>query len=716
MLKNISVGMKVSLTVGIAAAIIFGVIIWSSSTALYKISLTRVHEAMDMEGRIGAEQIRAYLDVELNRAGDLGATFLGLKNAGGASRETAVEILRTVLRENQHVLGVWVCFEPNAFDGMDGIYAHTPGHDASGRFIPYASRSGNVISVAPLEDYDKPGPGDYYLKARNSGTETIIDPYSYNVGGKETLLVTVSVPILENGQVIGVAGVDLSTDQIQALVGTIKPFGEGYAFLFSNNTTYVAHPNPEQIGRSILDVRSDAQERDRDVRQGRRRIEESRSLATGLTTYFVFTPISIGRTQTPWSLAITAPIDTLMADTKSTVNLSVVKGVVGLLILLGLIFLLNRFLVAKPIHGLMRFSEAVAKGDLQARSNIDQGDEIGKLNLNIQEMVSTLVSKMKEAEQQSELARQETEKARIATQEAEEARAQAETAKRDGMLQAAASIEGVVERMTSASEELAAQVEQASRGAEEQKGRTGETATAMEEMNATVLEVAKNASNAAEGSDKARTKAQEGAEVVTRAVTAINQVENQTQAMKENLGKLGRQAEQIGRIMTVIEDIADQTNLLALNAAIEAARAGDAGRGFAVVADEVRKLAEKTMTATKEVGDAISAIQEGTKSNIQGVEQAVHSVAEATKLAHSSGDALREIVTMVEEAADQVRSIATAAEEQSSASEEINRSVDDINRISSETSEVMDQSAQAVSELAQQAVELRELVQRLKNG
>ncbi|WP_031388200.1 methyl-accepting chemotaxis protein [Desulfonatronum thiodismutans] len=716
MLKSISVGMKVSLTVGIAAAIIFGVIIWSSSTALHEISLNRVHEAMDMEGRIGAEQIRAYLEVELNRAGDLGAALLGLKNSGDASRETGVEILRTVLRENQHVLGVWVCFEPNAFDGLDGLYAHAPGHDASGRFIPYASRSGNVISVAPLEDYDKPGPGDYYLKARNSGAEAIIDPYYYNVGGKETLLVTVSAPILENGRVIGVAGVDLSTDRIQAMVGTIKPLGEGYAFLFSNNTTYVAHPNPEQIGKSILEVRSDAQERDRDVRQGRRRIEESRSLATGLTTYFVFTPINIGRTQTPWSLAITAPIDTLMADTKSTVNLSVIKGVAGLLILLGLIFLLNRYLVAKPIQGLMLFSEAVAKGDLQARSNIDQNDEIGKLNQNIQKMVAALVSKMKEAEHQSELARQETEKAQVATQEAEEARAQAETAKRDGMLQAATNIEGVVERMTSASEELSAQVEEASRGAEEQTNRTGETATAMEEMNATVLEVAKNASQAAEASDMARTKAVDGAKVVSDSVKAINTVQTQAQEMKNNLDQLGRQAEQIGKIMTVIEDIADQTNLLALNAAIEAARAGDAGRGFAVVADEVRKLAEKTMNATKEVGEAISAIQQGTQANIRGMDQSVSAIGDATRLANQSGDALREILALAEQAADQVRSIATAAEQQSATSEEINRGVEDINRISSETSEVMNQSAQAISELAQQAVELQDLVQRMKSG
>jgi methyl-accepting chemotaxis protein len=275
-------------------------------------------------------------------------------------------------------------------------------------------------------------------------------------------------------------------------------------------------------------------------------------------------------------------------------------------------------------------------------------------------------------------------------------------------------LEGVVEVVTAASEELSAQIEQSSRGAEEQARRVGETATAMEEMNATVLEVAKNASRAAETADKAKAKATEGAEVVTRMVNGIGEVQTQSAEMKDDMASLGKQAEGIGQILNVISDIADQTNLLALNAAIEAARAGEAGRGFAVVADEVRKLAEKTMTATKEVGDAIRGIQGGTRKNIENVEQSVAKIEAATGLAVQAGEALKAIVALVDTTSDQVRSIATASEEQSAASEEINRSIDDVNRISAETSDAMRQSAQAVGEMANQAQVLKGLIERMK--
>jgi len=330
-------------------------------------------------------------------------------------------------------------------------------------------------------------------------------------------------------------------------------------------------------------------------------------------------------------------------------------------------------------------------------------------------MVTNLKDKIAEADNKSQEAAKEAQAAREATILADEATKKAEQAKAEGMLQAAQQLESVVEIVTSASEQLSAQIEQSSRGADEQAHRIGETATSMEEMNATVLEVAKNASSAASTADQAKVKAEEGAKVVSQVVHGIEEVQQQSQEMKQDMGNLGKQAEGIGQILNVISDIADQTNLLALNAAIEAARAGEAGRGFAVVADEVRKLAEKTMTATKEVGDAIRGIQNGTKKNIENVERSGKTIEDVTKLANTSGESLRQIVSLAETTTDQVRSIATASEQQSSASEEINRSLEDVNRVSSETTDAMRQSSQAVGELANQAQVLKRLIDEMKS-
>jgi methyl-accepting chemotaxis protein len=128
----------------------------------------------------------------------------------------------------------------------------------------------------------------------------------------------------------------------------------------------------------------------------------------------------------------------------------------------------------------------------------------------------------------------------------------------------------------------------------------------------------------------------------------------------------------------------------------------------------VRKLAEKTMSATKEVGDAIGVIQTSTRLNVENVDKSVRLIESATGLAKDSGEALSEIVGLVDSTTDQVRSIATASEEQSAASEEINRSIEQVSIISSETSQAMNEAAKAVSDLAEQAQMLKQLIGKLE--
>ena len=405
-----------------------------------------------------------------------------------------------------------------------------------------------------------------------------------------------------------------------------------------------------------------------------------------------------------------------MRDYETARTVTIAGVLLSVLVGLGLGYVISRSMLRQlgdEPAALAELALQIAGGDLEAKFNPAR-PEIGVFGA-MKQMVATLKGKIAEADQKSHQALEESERAQKATGEAEEARRQAERAKAEGMLQAAHQLEGVVVIVTSASEELSAQIEQSSRGADEQSARVRETATAMEEMNATVLEVAKNAQQAADVSNNARKQAVEGAQIVNDAVKGITTVHSQSQALKADMDALGKQAESIGQVMSVIADIADQTNLLALNAAIEAARAGDAGRGFAVVADEVRKLAEKTMTASQEVGRAIKEIQAGTKKNIQSVEQTGESIEQATKLSEQSGESLKNILESVQLVNDQVQSISTASEQQSAASEEINRSVEQVATISAETAQAMEQASRAVTDLAQQSQALQQLIGEMKS-
>lgn len=300
--------------------------------------------------------------------------------------------------------------------------------------------------------------------------------------------------------------------------------------------------------------------------------------------------------------------------------------------------------------------------------------------------------------------------------ELQQMREKAEFALSQGMQTAAARIEKVVDVMSKAVVSLTEQVEDAEHGSVEQAARMSETATAMEEMNCTVSEVARNADSAAQVSAATRKQAESGARVVSRVVNSIQIVQRDSEQLKADMTALDVHAQAITRIMSVISDIADQTNLLALNAAIEAARAGEAGRGFAVVADEVRKLAEKTMTSTLDVRQAILAIQQSATKSSQQVDIAVRAIEEATVLAEESGKALAEIVHMVDSAADQVRAIATASEQQSASSEEINRTVTQVNTIATDTARTMQEAARSVSDLSGQSSVLSKLVLEMKNS
>ncbi len=411
---------------------------------------------------------------------------------------------------------------------------------------------------------------------------------------------------------------------------------------------------------------------------------------------------------------VTVPLSSIHATIRNANQFLILLGGAGLMSIVLAVYLLFSRMISAPLGRLRAYTQAVEQGNLDEPIDGVFRGELGALKTAVQGMVGRLKEKILEAGDKSRQAETEAGRAMAAVEEAEQARRNAERARLEGMRHAAASVDAIVKKLTDSLRALSAQVEDSAGSAQAQNARVAESSTAMEQMNATVLDVSRNASNAAERAEESRQKALHGSDIVQQAIQAISRVQQQSDGLRANLGRLGSEAAGISRIMRVIDDIADQTNLLALNAAIEAARAGDAGRGFAVVADEVRKLAEKTMHATKEVSEAISLIQDGTTSNIASMEQAAQVVQEATGLARKSGQALEEIVTLVSAAADDVRSIATATEQQSASSDQITGSLEEIRRLSAGAARVMTSSERAIGDLLNLVQLLQELVEDLQ--
>lgn len=284
------------------------------------------------------------------------------------------------------------------------------------------------------------------------------------------------------------------------------------------------------------------------------------------------------------------------------------------------------------------------------------------------------------------------------------------------MSEAAHRAGSVSEGVFKAVEEMNGWIERVNSGIEVHHARMGQVSTAMEEMNIASVEVASNSAGAAKSAENARMLAGTGSEKVREALSAITAMQRKVLDLRDTMAELGHRAEAIGRIMDVINDIADQTNLLALNAAIEAARAGEAGRGFAVVADEVRKLAEKTMGATKEVGDAVQAMQSQARTSISGVEEVGRQMEATADVAEGAGGAMGKIVGVVEQTSMQVGAIATAAEQQAAGLESINEAVSEISRVAGDTAESMHQCTRSLQGIGSRMEELDTIVQSLADG
>jgi methyl-accepting chemotaxis protein len=301
---------------------------------------------------IGLQMINR-LDGAMDSARTLAQALEGLVAAGQTSRTTTNLMLRGVLEASPDYVGVWTLWEPNAFDGRDAEYVGKPGHDKTGRYMPYWSRGANGLNAEePLTDYEVEGAGNYYLLPKRTNQETVIEPYIYKVAGKEVLMTSLVVPVHNaEGKFLGVAGVDLPLAALATEIASKKIGETGYAALVSNKGIYVAHPNAERCGHPMVDTDPWVQPFLALIQGGRTFETESYSKTLNDTTYRLSAPVSIGETVTPWSVVVTMRESEVMASAVRLRNLILEIGVTVLGAVLVVVWWIARS-ITRPIRSI----------------------------------------------------------------------------------------------------------------------------------------------------------------------------------------------------------------------------------------------------------------------------------------------------------------------------------------------------------------------------
>ncbi|UBM24154.1 methyl-accepting chemotaxis protein [Pseudomonas sp. p1(2021b)] len=702
-LRRLSIQWKITLLAGLCLLAIVALLVATSLTQARR-SATEVFQAntelLDHSARLRLQahaetqalRIQRYFMDAYQYGNGFARLVQVLRARGGDDLRAELSAqARAALAGNRDLIGLYLVFQPNALDQQDArfIGQDAQGSNDSGRYSLYWSQpspgtlESETMPESMLADTSTAANGSPYNRWLTCPLETakpcVLDPYFDEVNGRQVLMTSIALPLLDNDQVVGVVGLDIGLDNLQqlSLAGRQELFdGQGQVSIVSPAGLLAGHSQDNaQLSKAVTQAYG---EQARELATAMAAGQPVEQLENGLMR--VSRPFPPIPEATPWQVLLELPEAVLQAPAvalnqrldarNQAANLtSLLVGLAAAVLGLLLVWLTARG-VTRPILAVAERLRDIAsgEGDLTRRLDYTREDELGQLSGWFNRFL-------------------------------------------DKLQPVIAQVKGSLQQARGTADQSAAIASQTSGGMQQQQREIEQVATAANEMSATAQDVARNASQAAQAARGADQATHEGLELVAVTRQAIDRLVADMDSAMDQARALAGRSEQIGTVLEVIRAIAEQTNLLALNAAIEAARAGEAGRGFAVVADEVRGLAQRTQVSVEEIRQVIEGLQQGTHDVVGAMHEGQRQARDSATRMEQALPALQRIGEAVAVISDMNLQIASAAEEQSAVAEEVNRNVAGIRDVTESLSGQADESArisQALNQLANQQQALME--------